>query len=67
MVLSSKGRYAFVSVAVFALRLGKFKQDEKKYHLEVNRGSALKVEIALMRSSKMKNKSTFEGLATRVF
>ena len=67
MVLSSKGRSAFVSVAVFALRLGKFKHDEKKYHLEVNRGSALKVEFALMRSSKMKNKRIIEGLATRVF
>ena len=52
MVLSSKGRYAFVSVAVFALRLGKFKQDEKKYHLEVNHGSALKLEIALIGSSR---------------
>jgi len=52
MVLSSKGRYAFVSVAVFALRLGKFKQDEKKYHLEVNRGSALKMESTLIGSSK---------------
>ena len=66
MVLSSKGRYALVSVAVFALRLGKFKQDEKKYHLEVNRGSALKQESTLIGSSKMKNKSIFEGLATRV-
>ena len=66
MVLSSKGRYAFVSVAVFALRLGKVKHDEKKYHLEVNRGSALKVEIALMRSSKLKIKSIVGGLATRV-
>ena len=56
MVLSSKGRYAFVSVAVFALRLGKFKQDEKKYHLEVNRGSALKMECTLIGFSKMKNK-----------
>ena len=52
MVLSSKGRYAFVSVAVFALRLGKFKQDEKKYYLEVNRGSALKMESTLIGSSK---------------
>ena len=52
MVLSSKGRYAFVSMAVFALRLGKFKHDEKKYHLEVNRGSALKLEITLKGSSK---------------